>query len=264
MVTFSRIGRDLDINIPQADYLAGMTIYDTDLLLHKLLSLGFLEELSEFINQMNFYNIFPSQIFEPQQPIGKVILREDGANTAETLFYLQTHHRDIFSELVQSLKIFLPDIESVSVENWRNYLMVWLKHTAGTNQNLEFDLKAESDGTARILALLTALYQQPPRAFLAFEEPELMIYPNMLAVLWDIFELVLDQTQIILTTHSPDLVDLCSAEQIRVVEKVNGLTQVGPISALQKAAIQQRLLSPGQLFRAQGLHRAEQNGAQSE
>jgi hypothetical protein len=55
------------------------------------------------------------------------------------------------------------------------------------------------------------------------------------------------------TTHSPDLLDLCSADQLRVVEKTDGFTRVAEIEETQKQVIQERLFAPGELLRAQGL-----------
>ena len=61
--------------------------------------------------------------------------------------------------------------------------------------------------------------------------------------------------QVVLTTHSPDLLDMCEADQSRVVEKINGITHVGPVAEDQKQIIQQKLFAPGQLLQAQGLIR---------
>ena len=95
-------------------------------------------------------------------------------------------------------------------------------------------------------------------ALLTLEEPELTIHPGALTLLWEEIESAVERSQIIVTTHSPDLLDLCKAEQLRVVEKVNGLTYVGPIEAMQKETIQERLFAPGELLRAHGLRREQQ------
>ena len=52
----------------------------------------------------------------------------------------------------------------------------------------------------------------------------------------------------ILTTHSPKLLDDFEAEQIRVVEPDEFKTRIGFVSQEQKAAIQDKLLDPGELL----------------
>jgi predicted ATPase len=137
------------------------------------------------------------------------------------------------------------------------YLVIDLRHQYADLGESEpwFSLLQESDGTLRILGILAALYQDPPRKLIAIEEPELTIHPGAMSVLWEEIESAAERSQIILTTHSPDLLDMCRAEQLRVVEKVRGITEIGPIAEEQKKIIQQRLFAPGQLLRAHGLHR---------
>ena len=52
----------------------------------------------------------------------------------------------------------------------------------------------------------------------------------------------------ILTTHSPQLLDHFDVEQIRVVELADSETRIGFISAEQKEAIRDKLLEPGELL----------------
>ena len=54
--------------------------------------------------------------------------------------------------------------------------------------------------------------------------------------------------QVILTTHSPRLLDQFDVDQIRVVELAGLETRIGFISAEQKEAIRDRLLEPGELL----------------
>ena len=54
--------------------------------------------------------------------------------------------------------------------------------------------------------------------------------------------------QVILTTHSPRLLDQFDVEQIRVVELAGLETRIGSVSAEQKEAIRDKLLEPGELL----------------
>ena len=64
-----------------------------------------------------------------------------------------------------------------------------------------------SDGTLRFIALLTALCHPNPPDLVCIEEPELALHPDAMPMLADLLERASERTQIIATTHSPDLVD---------------------------------------------------------
>jgi predicted ATPase len=67
-----------------------------------------------------------------------------------------------------------------------------------------------SDGTLIVLAYLAVLYSPQPPSFLLIEEPENGIHPLRLREVVKILRDVVneqDKTQVILTTHSPYVVD---------------------------------------------------------
>lgn len=86
-----------------------------------------------------------------------------------------------------------------------------------------------SDGTLRLLAILAALLGPEPARFYFFEELENGIHPNRLALLAQLLESVTDQgkTQIVATTHSPQLLRLLSRQTLEhaaVVYRLPGTT----------------------------------------
>ncbi len=64
-----------------------------------------------------------------------------------------------------------------------------------------------SDGTLRFIALLTVLCHPQPPELVCIEEPELALHPNAMPLLADLLRGASERTQVIVTTHSPDLVD---------------------------------------------------------
>ena len=79
-----------------------------------------------------------------------------------------------------------------------------LKHARidGFPRSLWLDLLQESDGTLRMLAMLTILYQDPPQFLVGLEEPELAIHPGAMAVLADTIKEASLRGQVVVTTHS--------------------------------------------------------------
>ena len=136
-----------------------------------------------------------------------------------------------------------------------SYLLVELKHEepGRSDRNSWFDLSYESDGTLRLLGMLVALFQKPSPSLIGIEEPELMIHPGALAVLTDTMQEAALRGRVLVTTHSPDLLDLLPVESIRAVTAEGGSTKVGKVSANQMEAVKRGLFSQGELHRMEGL-----------
>lgn len=227
----------------------------TDTLILPLLATAPLyKQVYEFLTSMSFYNIFPNALAEPQKPGNPYPLDEYGGNLASTLRGLLRDKSPLLPGLKKAFQDVLPDVVDFQVSQVGGYLATYLFHRM-SDERAKFTLSQESDGTLRLLGILVALYQDPPRTLIALEEPELTIHPGVLSLLWEEIDKASERSQIILTTHSPDLLDMCRAEQIRVTEKIEGETYIDPIDDTQKAIIRDRLFAPGELLRAQGLHR---------
>jgi hypothetical protein len=118
------------------------------------------------------------------------------------------------------------------------------------------DLAQESDGFRRLFAHLLALYQTPAKLVNIFEEPENALFPGALGLLAGEFKAAPEDNrgQIILTTHSPGLLDHFDVASLRVAELRDGQTVIGPVAAEQVAAIREQLMTPGELLTLQYAH----------
>jgi predicted ATPase len=116
-----------------------------------------------------------------------------------------------------------------------------------------FDPVQLSDGTLRIFGMLLAIYQSPAPRLLVIEEPEQTVHPGVLGVLADAFKEAAEATQIIITTHSPHLVDYFRPEDVRVVSLQEGLTTVERVRKTQVEAVKRRLMSLQEFMLAEGL-----------
>ncbi len=216
--------------------------------------------IQRFIRNMGFYSIYPEHLREPQKHAPPYPLNERAQNLASVLKSMKQENPAIFTSLLETLSLAVEDITDITVTEVGGYLVTYLYHGA---KEPAFPLAQESDGTLRLLGTLTALYQFPPRALLALEEPELTVHPGALSVLQDALLEVSERTQLLVTTHSPDLLYNLPVESLRVVEKIDNITVVGEVAGEQQQAIAQKLFSPGELMRMEGLRRAE-NDRESE
>ena len=208
-----------------------------------------------------FCSIFPDTIRKPQQPGNVELLEEYGSNLASVLRNMKKQGSKWLPDVKSALNKVVPDIKDFQVQQVGGYLVVKFLH-GGLNEDRWFDVSQESDGTLRVLGLLTALYHDPTRSLLAVEEPELTIYPGALAVLSDVLLEASTRTQLLLTTHSPDLISRMPVHSLRSVEKLDGVTLINEIDETQRRVIEKRLFSAGDLLRLEGLNRQVDEGGQ--
>lgn len=178
-------------------------------------------------------------------------LHDDAGDYLRVLKDIASNLQDLSvrKNIIAALRCLNPTITAVELDSIQNPQDVVVAHTA-SGKTLSFSLGQESGGFRRFYAHLLALYQQPPKQTLIFEEPENGVYPGALALLADEFNAApaAGRGQVILTTHSPELLDHFSADQIRVVEIDGFRTHIGKISREQQEAVQERLLEPGELL----------------
>src|SRR5207249_1182728 len=113
-----------------------------------------------------------------------------------------------------------------------------------------------SEGTLRSLGILTALLQAtvndgPRPALVAIGEPEAQVHPAVLAVLRDAMLEASYSAQVLVTTHSADLLDSKDVEtdSILAVTADEGATRIAPIDADGRDMIRRRLYTAGELLR---------------
>lgn len=216
-------------------------------------------QLYAHLTKMRFYHIFPPMLREPQKPGNPYPLDEHGENLASVLREMIRSNSPYLPDLRDALSKVVPGVCDVQVSQVGGYLVGKLKHEGaeGDGSRALFDLSQESDGTLRLIGLLVALFQHPSPSLIAIEEPELTIHPGALAVLADLLREATRRTQILVTTHSPDLIDRISVEDIRAVEVISGVTTVAMVADHQREAVRTGLFSPGELHRMEGLKQAE-------
>jgi predicted ATPase len=127
---------------------------------------------------------------------------------------------------------------------------------AGAKHPWRFLANNMSDGTLRVLGILVALFQEnrdaQKRALLVgIEEPEVALHPAAAHVLLDGLRDAADKTQVIITSHSPDLLDNkdLEVESILAVEARDGTTVIADVHEAGRTALGKRLYTTGELLR---------------
>ncbi len=235
-----------------------MQVPRTRLVLPMLSDNRVVRPLYDALKSMFFYRIYPSQLRGPQKPKSSLTLLEDGSNLASILFKMERNAPGAFSDLLGNLRHLLPNIVGLRVKQISGFLVVKLTHRVdGSGREYELELAQESDGTIRILGLLTAIHQEPPPSILGVEEPEIAVHPGIMTALAEILEEASLNLQVIITTHNPDLMNHFEADAIRVTEHVDGVARIGPLDEQQRSAVREKLFGIGDLLRADELRREQ-------
>jgi predicted ATPase len=218
--------------------------------------------LYEALVKNAIYNLYPVALREPQKPNPSRPMDEHGGNWGSILSEaLKAESRN---DLVEGLHAITGDVDDVRVKPLGGYLITQFRHgvaqQAGKNKERWFDAQQESDGTLRIAGILTALLQKPFPNLIGIEEPELTIHPGGIRLLTDFLRQASKSSQLILTTHSPDLLDCLEPGEVRVVHRQNGATSIATMSEEQKAQVSEKLRTLGEILRYEGIKQENLSG----
>lgn len=148
-------------------------------------------------------------------------LAKDGGNIAAYLLDIRKRDLAAFEGIIDTLKYVLPYAVDVQPA-----LTTELERTAYL-QLSEKDFKIPgwllSTGTLRILALLAILRHPSPPSLIVIEEIENGLDPRTVNLVVDEINNLVQQgrSQVIITTHSPYLLDLIPLSSVVFVEKVD-------------------------------------------
>lgn len=213
------------------------------------------ESLYKFIQNIRFSSVYPNTLRQPAHPDTDPVLKENGANWSSILRSLRKTSRgkQALEQIKEMMQVVMPQLEDISTQAVGGFIHPRFKVKEKSGKAHYFDPSQISDGTLRILGILLALYQTPSPSLMVIEEPEQTVNPALLAVLVDAFRESSERTQLLITSHSPHLVDLFPPENIRVVTMKEGETHLAPIHSNQQEAIKEHLLSLEQIMSAEGL-----------
>jgi len=210
-----------------------------------------------FLTGVRIHAIDPNQLREIRSTEPGLELERHGRNAAAVLRVLQEHFHDRHARLVRILGSVVPGVTNVVTEGFGNVeLLRFSERTGPGGGTVGMDQFSASDGTLRMLGVLLAVYQPTTPTVLVVEEPEATIHPAAADVLVSVLMDAAKRSQVIVTTHSPDVLDNkeITDDMLRVVSKPGGRTIIAPISSASRAAVRLKLYSPGELLRMNELN----------
>ena len=151
-------------------------------------------------------------------------LRENGGNLAPFLYRLKMKEQATYDRIRETFRFAAPFFDDFILEpralNDQTIRLAWRHRVSDAH----FDISTLSDGSLRFLALATLLIQPAhlrPSVIL-LDEPELGLHPRAITMLCSLVQSVSVETQVVLATQSPFVVDHFDPEDVIVVDRVNG------------------------------------------
>jgi predicted ATPase len=211
------------------------------------------EPLWEFLICMRFYDINPGKLREPQTPDAGMFLKRDGSNAVSVLKRINKGEGRRHSQIVDLLNRLLaeacPGLDKVAIRLVGGEEILLFHQDIGLAEPVDFDALDMSNGTLRVLGLALSVLQTRPKV-VGIEEPEATIHPALLEMIMEILMGASREKQILITTHSPEILDQKELKdsQIRMVYLKNGQTVIAPLSDSLREVID-RLYSRGELLK---------------
>ncbi|MGD0520371.1 MAG: AAA family ATPase [Terracidiphilus sp.] len=151
-----------------------------------------------------------------------------GEELAGYLHYLRSSEPKKFANVEKTLKYLIPSISE---------LQTFINQFGEVELNVvesgvPISARLVSEGTLRMLGLLSLEGSRTPPSLIGFEEPENGVHPERIR---EIANLIIgksesdSQTQMIVTTHSPVLLDQIPVEDLFLCKKEGGGTLIEPL-----------------------------------
>jgi predicted ATPase len=153
-------------------------------------------------------------------------LSENGANLSAVLHTMKENHRDRWDEVLELLHTAYSEFRDIRIPGEGGdgkVLLRWFEHPyekEGVSANLL------SDGTLKLLCLIAILMTPDPPPLICIDEPEIGLHPDWIKLVAEMMQSAAARTQLIVATHSPQIVASLDPEQVIVAEKQDGETHL--------------------------------------
>lgn len=152
-------------------------------------------------------------------------------NTVAVLNAIGQMRPDVWGEMLDVLKVACPDLRDVRFPPQGGDGKVFLSWFEKPFENeAGFSPEHLSDGIMRMLALVAILMTPDPPPLICVDEPEIGLHPELVELVAELLQSAATRTQLVVATHSPELVSKLKPNEVVVVEKEDGATVMERLS----------------------------------
>lgn len=212
----------------------------------------------KFLSTMRVYAIDPMALRASHEQYGNRQPYENGSDTTQALRRIKKESPGDWDDICDLLSAAVPGVVEVQARKRQGELTLqFLQKLADGRARL--DASAMSDGTLRLLGILVAAYQRPAPSLLMIEEPGSSMHPAALGVMLDVLRNATKASQVVVTTHSPEVLDAKWIEDrhLRLVSWEKGTSRISRVAPSVQRAMSEQRFGAGDLLRSNALDGAE-------
>ncbi|HZL36931.1 MAG TPA: AAA family ATPase [Tepidisphaeraceae bacterium] len=201
--------------------------------------------IAEFVGRWGFFDPSPFLLRRGYSGLDPSAFDPYGRNLAERLLTIRQSSREAFTQIVSATQSVLGLPTNIELREARDSeeRVYFVQHEPG----LKFSVHqiGASSGTLRMLALMTTLFGEADRNVIAIEEPENYVHPTALASFAQYLIKARDRVQILVTTHSPLLLDFLDDPGAVCIVRHGGIEGTRVTRESNSAAVRQALEASG-------------------
>ncbi|MCH8938347.1 MAG: AAA family ATPase [Gemmatimonadetes bacterium] len=188
-----------------------------------------LRRFQETLGGIRVFQVSPHTSREPGVVTPNPNLGRHGENLPGVVSFLESHHPEAYKTIIGYFREIIPRLTGVEVSytHRRTITLDFQEEDVGR----PWVIDEVSDGTIQCLAILVAVLD-PRRQFVMIEEPENSVHPWILRNIVDACRVASRNRQILISTHSPVLLNMLRLEELSIVSKSHGETSVSRIETL--------------------------------
>lgn len=238
----------------------GVVIEDNELVINKLKAFDSLY-FNGIIKKMNGIRLYLEDNFDVKhlysadplirKGVERITVDED--NLPRIIYYIKKNYTNYYERLLDAYKSLFPQIEDVIVRELKidkqhgleipddiPFIVsdnVYLLYVKDSNLNQPINFQLMSDGAKRVFMILTRIIVANIEnvALIAIEEPENSVHPSLLQDYLQILNSFLENCKIIITSHSPYIVNYLNPLDICIgMSRANGIAE---FYSIRKTAI---------------------------
>jgi predicted ATPase len=221
----------------EKDYLRwlgeGTGIEPTELLVGLRSYNGLFSAFARAIGNSRVYQLAPLESRRSGVPTPNPELGRHGANLPAFVAQLRKSNPELWEQVLQMMRRLVPGLEDIRTEFTpdRRLTLQFVEKDAGRPWSTD----EVSDGTIQSLALFVALFD-PRSELVVVEEPENSVHPWIVRNFVDACRSA-TQKQVLVTTHSPALINYLRPDEIAVLWRHGGETTLKQLVELDPEAM---------------------------
>jgi predicted ATPase len=180
------------------------------------------------------FRISPATTRQFGVPMPRAELTLAGDNLPAVVDLMKKNSRRDWESVLAGMRAVLPDLEEITVEYTTARTLGLFFQEIGVGR--PWSVGEVSDGTIQTLALLVAIFDSRYTA-LALEEPENSVHPWIIRNILGACREAVKTKQILITSHSPVVIDSVLPEQVWVMWRHKGESRLAPLAKLDPDVI---------------------------